>query len=63
VRQQGVAAVQDVRDGVYLVRLERDLRVDAGELQMAPVVLTRADAVEFFVIKPDQPFAPVMIFP
>ena len=63
VRQQCVAAVEDMSDGVDLVRSERDLGVDAHKAHVAAVVLTRACAVELFIVEPCQLFAPFRIFP
>ncbi len=40
--KQGISTVQNVRDGVDLVLAERDLRVDAAEIDMAAIILTGA---------------------
>ena len=63
VRQQCVAAVEDMSDGVDLVRSERDLGVDAHKAHVTAVVLTRACAVELFIVEPCQLFAPFRVFP
>ena len=63
VRQQCVAAVKDMSDGVDLVRSERDLWVDAHKAHVTAIVFTRACAVELLIVQPCQLFAPVGIFP
>ena len=57
------AAAGDMGDGVDLVRSKRDLGVDAHKAHMTAVVLTRACAVELFIVEPCQLFAPFRIFP
>ena len=63
VRQQCVAAVEDMGNGIDLVRSERDLGVDAHKAHVAAVVLSRTCAVELFIVEPCQLFAPVRIIP
>ena len=63
MRQQCIAAVEDMGDGVDLVRSESDLGVDAHKAHVAAVVLTRACAVELFIVEPCQLFTPFRIFP
>ena len=50
-------------DGVDLVRSERDLGVDTHKAHVTSVILSRACAVEFFIVQPCQLFASVGIFP
>ena len=50
-------------NGVDLMRSERDLGVDAHKAHVTAVVLTRACAVELFIVEPCQLFAPFRIFP
>ena len=63
VRQQCIAAVKDMGNGVDLMRSESDLGVDAHKAHVAAVVLTRACAVELFIVEPCQLFTPFRIFP
>lgn len=49
--QEGVAAVNDMGNGVDLMGQQRDLRVDAGENDAAPVILAGADRSAPFVPK------------
>lgn len=44
--KQGVAAVEDMGNGIDLMRPQRDLRIDSHEIQVAAVILTGANAVE-----------------
>ena len=57
VRQQHIVAVQHMGDGVALVRAQGDFGVHAGEMQVASVVLARAQAVEFGIVHRNQPLA------
>ena len=61
--KQRVSTIEDVGDGVDLVLSERDFRVDADKVEMAAVILTGANAVEFLVIELRQFFAPFRITP
>jgi len=63
VRQQCIAAVKDMGNGVDLMRSESDLGVDAHKAHVAAVVLTRACAVELFIVEPCQLFTPFRILP
>ena len=49
--KQGVAAVENVRNGIDLMRPQCDLRIDSHEIQVAAVILTGANAVELLVIQ------------
>ena len=51
MRKQGVAAVEDMGNGIDLMRPQRDLRIDSHEIQVAAVILTGANAVELLVIQ------------
>ena len=61
--QQGVAAVEDVGDGVHLMGPQGDLWVDAHKVQVAPVILTGPYAVELVVVEPCQTLPPGWVFP
>ena len=50
VGQQGVSAVQDMRDGVHLVGPQGNLRVHPLEPDMPPVILAGAQGIEGFVV-------------
>ena len=63
VRQQCIAAVKDMGNGVDLMRSESDLGVDAHKAHVTAVVLTRACAVKLLIVQPCQLFAPVRIIP
>ena len=49
--KQGVTAVEDMGNGIDLMRPQRDLRIDSHEIQVAAVILTGANAVELLVIQ------------
>ena len=51
MRKQGVAAVEDMGNGIDLMRPQRDLRIDSHEIQVAAVILAGANAVELLVIQ------------
>ena len=57
VCQQHIVAVQHMGDGVALVRAQGDFGVHAGEMQVAAVILARAQAVEFGIVHRNQPLA------
>ena len=57
VCQQHIVAVQHMRDGVALVRAQGDFRIHAGKMQVAAVILARAQAVEFGIVHRNQPLA------
>ena len=61
--QQGISAVQDAGDGVDLMGSELDSRVDTHKVQMAPVVLPGADAVELLIVELTQPLPALRVFP
>ena len=50
VRKEGVAAVEDVRNRVFLVFAQRDLRVHTGKADVAAVILAWTKRIEFFVV-------------
>ena len=50
-------------DGVDLMGPELDGRVDAHEVEMAPVIFPGPDAVEFLIVEPRQPVPAVLVFP
>ena len=61
VCQQYVVAVQRMGNGVALVGPQCDFRVHAGKTQVAAVVLTRANAVEFAVVQAYQRLPPLRL--
>ena len=61
--QQGVAAVENMGDGVQLMGPQGDLRVHAHKIDMAPIVFTGPQIVELVVVKPRQPFPALGVFP
>ena len=44
--KQGIAAVENVCNGIDLMRPKHDLRIDSHEIQVAAVILAGANAVE-----------------
>ena len=48
--QKRIAAVEDVRDGVELMLPQADLRVDAAEGNVPPVVLAGPRGVEYLIV-------------
>ena len=63
VRQQRIAAVQDVRNGVFLVGAQRDFGRHTVEQDMAAVVFAGAQGVEAFVVFLYQHLAAGRVFP
>ena len=63
VRQQRVAAVQNVRNGVFLVGAQRDFRRHTVEQDMAAIVFAGAQGVESFVVFLYQHLAAGRVFP
>ena len=61
--QEGVSAVEDVGNGVDLMGLQLDLRVDAGENDVAPVIFAGPDAVHFLVVLLYQRLPPPWVLP
>ena len=61
VCQKYVVAVQHVGNGVALMGPQCDFRVHTGEAQIAAVILPRADAVEFAVVKAYQRLPPLRL--
>ena len=43
--------VQNMRNGIALVGPQRDFRVHAEKLDVAAVVLTRANTIKFFIVQ------------
>ena len=52
--KQGVTAVEDMGNGIDLMRPQCDLRIDSHEIQVAAVILAGANAVELLVIQLSQ---------
>ena len=61
--QEGIAAIEDVGNGVDLVRLQLDLRVDAVKLYPASIVFTGPDAVHFLIVLLHQGLPPLGVPP
>ena len=61
--EERVAAIKRMGDSAKLVGLELDRGIDAGEHDMASVVLTGADAVHLIVVLPHQLFPPLRVLP
>ena len=61
--KQRVAAVQDMCDSVPLVLPQRNLRVHAGENDVAAVVFARTNGVEQFIILRHQRPPPLWVLP
>ena len=49
--KQGVAAVEDMGNGIDLMRPQCNLRVDSHKVQVAAVILTGPNAVELLIIQ------------
>ena len=49
--QQGVVAVQDVGNGIALVRPQRDFRVHAEKLNVTSIIFARANTIKFFIVQ------------
>ena len=62
VGKQRIVPVQDMRHRIFLVRHHGNLRIHAHKPDMAPVILTGADAVEQFIIGFTQRLPPVKVF-
>ena len=63
VCQQGIAAVQYMGNGVFLMLPQGDFGVHAGEYDMASVILAGAGAVHFLVVLAHQRFTALRVFP
>ena len=61
--QQGVAAIEDVGDGVHLMLPQGDLRIHAAEIDVAAVVFTGSVAVEQNVVRLADLLPPFRVFP
>ena len=61
--QEGIAAVENVGDGVPLVRPQGDLRVHAGKDDVASVVFAGPGAVHFLVVLLHQRRPPLRVLP
>ena len=61
--KQGIAAIENVRNGIDLVRPQCDLRVDSHKVQVAAIILAGANAVELLVIQLSQRFTALRIAP
>ena len=63
VCKQGVAAIEDVGDGVHLMLPQGDLRIHAGKVDVAAVVFTGSVAVEQNVVRLADLLPPFRVFP
>ena len=63
MRQQCVAAVEDMSYGVYLVLSQSDLGVDAHKTHVTAIVFSGTDAVELLVVELCQSLAASRVFP
>ena len=61
--KQRVAAVQHMGDSVPLVLPQRNLRVHAGENNMAAVVFARTNGIEQLIVLRHQRLPPLRVFP
>ena len=61
--QESIASVKDVSNGIDLMGLQFDLRVDAGEHNMAPVIFAGPDAVHFLIVLLHQGLPPFGVLP
>ena len=63
VRKQGITAVEDMSNGVDLVRAESNFWVDTDKIQMASVIFTRPKRIELFVIHLGKLFSALRVTP
>ena len=63
VSQQFISSVQPAGYGVELMRPKADLRIHTGQGQMAAVVLTGANGIEFLVIELTEAFPAALVLP
>ena len=63
VCKQGVTAVEDVCDGIFLMLTELDFGVHTAEHDMAAVILTGTSGVEKLVVPGDKLLPSVGVFP
>ena len=63
MRKQGVAAVQDAGNGIYLMFPQGNLGVHANEFDVASVILTGTHGIELFVVQRSQAFSSHGVFP
>ena len=61
--KQCIPTVKNVGNGIHLMRPQGDFRVDPYKIQMASVVLSGANAVEFLIVKRGQPFPAIGVSP
>ena len=61
--EERIAAIEHMGDSAKLMGLELDRGIDAGEHDMASVVLTGTDAVHLIVVLPHQLFPPLRVLP
>ena len=63
VCKQGVAAIEDVGDGVHLMLPQGDLRIHAAEIDVAAIIFTGSVAVEQNVVRLADLLPPLRVFP
>ena len=61
--QQGIAAIEDVGDGVHLMLPQGDLRIHAGKVDVAAIIFTGPVAVEQNVVRLADLLPPLRVFP
>ena len=59
--QQGVVAVQDVGNGIALVRPQRDFRVHPEKLNVTSIIFARANTIKFFIVQRHQTFTALTV--
>ena len=63
MRKQRVSAIDNARNGVYLMRPQRDFGIHADESDMASVIFAGTYAIELGVVERGQSVTTVRIFP
>ena len=63
VCKQGVAAIEDVGDGVHLMLPQGDLRIHAGKVDVAAIIFTGPVAVEQNIVRLADLLPPLRVFP
>ena len=63
VGEQCVSTIENMGDGIHLMRPQGDFRVDPYKIQMASVIFPWANAVEFLIVKHGQPLPAIGVCP
>lgn len=53
--KQCISTIENMGNGIHLMRPQGDFRVDPYKIQVASVVLSGANAVELFIVERGQP--------